>query len=541
MRDIILLGAEYEDVPAVNLPAVGGGTAKFTDASVVTATPSDVASGKVFVDANGDEQTGTASGGSAVIEALNVTANGTYTAPTGVDGYSPVTVNVSGGGGGAVSESDVNFYDYDGTLLYSHTKAEINAMTADSDLPANPSHSGLTAQGWNWTVAKLKTQLTAMPDQPVNVGQMYVTDDDKTRIYVHLEEGRTSPYLGICPKGTVTIDWGDGSATSTLTGTSLTSVKTVQHFFPDETADYMITLAAASGTTFAFYGVSNTSHILKKSTATTSYISRVYTNAVKKIELGSAARIGNYAFCYCGGMTSITIPDSVTSIGTYAFYCCSALHSITIPDGVTSIGNYVFQYCYSLASITIPDNVTSIGNYAFQNCSSLASVTIPDSVTSIGNYAFQTCNSLASITIPDSVTSIGTYEFTNCYSIASITIPDGVTSIGTNAFYQCYNLASITIPDGVTSIGANMFYRCYNLASVTIPEGVTSIEAQAFNSCYGLAEFHFKPTTPPTVANSNAWTSIPTDCKIYVPTGSLSAYTSATNYPASSTYTYVEE
>ena len=494
MQDIILLGAEYEDVPAVNLPAVGGGTAKFTDASVVTATPSDVASGKVFVDSNGDTQTGTASGGSAVIEALNVTTNGTYTAPSGVDGYSPVTVNVSGGGG-AVSESDVNFYDYDGTLVASHTKAEINAMSSDSDLPANPTHSGLTAQGWNWTLAQLKTQLTAMPDQPVNVGQMYVTDDDKTRIYVHFEQGRTSPYLGICPNGTVTVDWGDGSATDTLTGTSLTTVKTVQHFWPDVTADYMIALDAASGTTFAFVGVSSTSHILKKSTATTANISKVYTNAVQKIELGSAARIGEYAF---NG--------------------CTSLESITIPDGVTSIGTYAFQYCYGLVSITIPDGVTSIGTYAFQNCTSLASITIPDGVTSIGTYAFQ-----------------------YCYSLASITILDGVTSIGNNAFYNCYSLASITIPDGVTSIGTNAFRSCYSLATITIPDGVTSIGTYAFNGCFGLGEIHFKPTTPPTVANSNAWTLIPTDCKIYVPTGSLSAYTSATNYPSSSTYTYIEE
>lgn len=469
MQDIILLGAEYEDVPAVILPAVGGGTAKFTDTSGVTALPSDVTAGKIYVDANGDEQTGTASGGSAVIAALNVTANGTYTAPSGVDGYSPVTVNVSGGGG-AVEESDVNFYDYDGTLVASHTKAEINAMSSDSDLPANPSHSGLTAQGWNWTVAQLKTQLTAMPDQPVSVGQMYVTDDDKTRIYVHFEEGRTSPYLGICPKGTVTVDWGDGSATDTLTGTSLTSVKTVQHVY--QPGDYVIQLTAASGTTFAFYGTSNTAYILRKDTSTSANIHRVYANAVKKIELGSGSGIGNYAFNYCTRMKSITVPNNIANFGQHAFFHCSSLGFVTIPIPVASIEAYVFQYCDSLAFVSVPYSISSLGNYAFSNCSSLASASIPDGVTSIGNHAFN----------------------------------------------SCFGLASLVIPESVTTIGHN-----------------------TWNTCYGLGEIHFRSNTPPTVSASSSWTNIPSDCKIYVPAGTLEAYTTATNYPASSTYTYVEE
>lgn len=99
-KNVTLMGASYPDVPAVNLPQTGGGTARFTDTSGTTATASDVAQGKVFYAADGTETTGTASGGSATIESLSVTANGTYTAPSGVDGYSPVVVNVPTGGGG---------------------------------------------------------------------------------------------------------------------------------------------------------------------------------------------------------------------------------------------------------------------------------------------------------------------------------------------------------------------------------------------------------------------------------------------------------
>ena len=100
---------------------------------------------------------------------------------------------------------------------------------------------------------------------------------------------------------------------------------------------------------------------------------------------------------------------NLKTIGHQSFLGCSNLTSITIPDGVTSIGKESFRGCSSLTNITIPDGVTSIGDGAFNNCSSLTSITIPNSVTSIGDYAFDGCSSLTSITIPNSVTSIGDY------------------------------------------------------------------------------------------------------------------------------------
>ena len=101
--------------------------------------------------------------------------------------------------------------------------------------------------------------------------------------------------------------------------------------------------------------------------------------------------IGNEAFKDCSGLTSVTIPNSVTSIGNYAFSGCSGLTSVTIPNSVTSIYNYAFSGCSGLTSVTIPNSVTSIGNYAFQDCSSLTSITIPNSVTTIRGYAFSGC------------------------------------------------------------------------------------------------------------------------------------------------------
>ncbi len=198
--------------------------------------------------------------------------------------------------------------------------------------------------------------------------------------------------------------------------------------------------------------------------------------------------IGLSAFQYCNALTSLTIPGSVTTIIQYAFYSCTELTSVTIPNSVTIIGDGAFQLCTKLTSVTIGNGVTSIGISAFQSCTSLTSVTYtPTSkVATIGGNAFWLCTSLTSVTIPNSVTSIGTYAFYSCAALTSVTIGNGVTSIGVGAFYSCTSLTSMTIPDSVTTIGDSAFQECNYLTSVTIGNGVTSIGNSAFYFCNRL-------------------------------------------------------
>ena len=203
---------------------------------------------------------------------------------------------------------------------------------------------------------------------------------------------------------------------------------------------------------------------------------------------GENYKIHNYAFYQRDSLTSVTMPNSVTSIGGSAFSDCSSLASITIPDSVTSIGGSAFSGCGSLASITIPDSVTSIGESAFKGCSSLTNVTIPDSVTNLGAYAFNGCSSLTSVTIGNSVTSIEDRTFSGCNSLTRVAIPDSVTNIGKYAFQNCNSLTNVTIGNGVTSIGREAFYGCLCLTSITLGNNVMSIGEYAFDDCDSLVE-----------------------------------------------------
>lgn len=188
----------------------------------------------------------------------------------------------------------------------------------------------------------------------------------------------------------------------------------------------------------------------------------------------------------------------------------------------------------SVTNVTAEDlnGITKIGHSVFRDCSNLVSITIPNSATSIDSYAFEYCRKLISVTIPSSVASIGSHTFDECISLASIIIPDSVTTIGENTFQKCNSLTNIIIPNSVTKISWALFGGCASLTSITIGSGVTLIAGHAFYNCKKLLSVKILTTTPPTLADTNAFEDTSVDLQIIVPKGTSAAYKAATNWSA---------
>ncbi len=439
-------------------------------------------------------------------------------------------------------EKDINFIDYDGTILHSYTKEEFAALSA---MPANPEHEGLTARGWNWDFEDAKTSAAA--GRKFCIGQLYVTDDGKTRYYIKIaDDAVKSVKTSLSLSGTAVVDWGDGSEPETLTGSNYSFAETQLHTYPGA-GDYVITIDITEGKARLVRQNSKDLLYTDEAAALGATYEFIYTGMIEKIEIGeNISTQQNLLFEDCSSMKTITMPDGFFIAGPVSslngtFQNCYALQSVTIPEGVKKLNGQSFSGCTNMRLLSLPKSVTSFCDYEFNECP-FRSIDLREfTADEYSSVVFANCRQLEECFLPESMTKIPSRMFENCESLESVDIPENVTTIESQAFSNCRSLKKITIPEDVTSVGSAAFANCYTLASVEIPENVATIGNNAFGSCYGLHEIHFKKSTPPTLGGSQVFYGLPAYCKIYVPTGSLSAYTSAQYYPNSSTYTYIEE
>jgi len=221
---------------------------------------------------------------------------------------------------------------------------------------------------------------------------------------------------------------------------------------------------------------------------------------------------------YTGADRDVVIPDTINSLpvteiagGRYdrrtersingAFQGCSSLTSVTIPNSVTTISGGGYYYdahinlgfvsgafcgCSSLTNVTLSTNLNTIGHEAFNGCGRLISISIPNSVTAFGDSAFYCCSGLANISIPNSVVAIGDNAFYCCSGLTNVSLGSSISGVTANTFYGCSGLTTVTIPNSARAIGSMAFGYCNNLTNVVIGDGVTNISDTAFNDCIRL-------------------------------------------------------
>lgn len=210
--------------------------------------------------------------------------------------------------------------------------------------------------------------------------------------------------------------------------------------------------------------------------------------------------IGQSALNQCSSLTSIEIPEGVTTLGDAVFWYCNSLTTMSLPASLTSIKNETIEYCPALTTITV-----AVGSTTFESEDGVlfnkgkttlikypehkggTSYTVPSSVTTIDYRAFEKCTNLTSITLSENLEATGIYAFYNCTGLTSINIPASLRTIGNGSFWDCTNLTTVCFAEGsaLETIGRYAFDTT-GLTSISIPDGVTSIGNGAFSSCSGL-------------------------------------------------------
>lgn len=456
---------------------------------------------------------------------LTITKNGEYD----VSKYEGVITDVHDAS--SIKEKEINFFDYDGTLLYAWSLEE---LVEKENLPDLPTQDGLICQGWNWTLDDLKLQNT-----PMDVGATYTTIDGKTRIYIRLEEGRLSPTLGIGQSisNGIEIDWGDGYTETSNNITGNTSSINMQHTYPQE-GDYIITLTPLNNCIMYFIGTSTLySKVLWNGVSSSANFNRVYQNAIQKIELGENVYLQNYALHSTVNLKTINLPNDVKmptgNVSGYILQNNYSLSFICFPKTLKTINGNICAYCKSLKNISVPKEITKIPSYFVNSCFALKRLTLSNNIIDLGTNCLQNCEKIESLFIPNSVKTIGSNAMTGCSLLKTIEFEDNspLTTMQGNVLMSCPMLKNFAMPPNLIYVYGTAFSGDYSLTMLKIPKTVLTLSGNCFANMYGMVVFDFSEhTSIPTMQNTNVFSNIPDDCKIAVPDDLYDEWVTASNW-----------
>lgn len=378
-------------------------------------------------------------------------------------------------------ESDINFWDYDGTLLYAWTLAELAGKT---ELPPLPSHDGLICQGWNWTLADIKDA-----GRELDIGALYITDDGKTRLYVDVDTETWDDFVlnyWQSTRNATTVDWGDGTTPETKNADSYIEHR---HVYASS-GSYVITMSVKEGTTMR---LEHDGRMLIANGETDSGRCAM----LRRVEAGArAVATGLQCFRNCCRLESISLPQSTKVYAARAFEMCTQLRVLIAAD-MDEI-RQTFYRCANLRAIATPKGTTQSDGLAIAN-------------TAIRQINFD----------------ITTAYFVEALKRVHIKAVNGQV----RDFSACRSLLEITTPADATTFVAAAFQGDNALRRVTCLGDIASIPAQVFQRCYPLRFVDFTHCTAvPTLANVNAFDETHAQLEIRVPASLVDAWKAATNW-----------
>ena len=380
-------------------------------------------------------------------------------------------------------ESDINFWDYDGTLLYSWTLAE---LATKAELPPLPSHNGLICQGWNWTLQDIKDA-----GRELDIGALYITDDGKTRLYVDVDIETWDDFVlnyWQSTRNATTVDWGDGTTPETKNNDSWVEHR---HVYASS-GSYVITMSVKEGTTMRLGSGTNNRMLIANGETDSGRCAML-----RRVEVGArVTRTEPQCFRNCCRLESVSLPQTTKIYTTRAFEQCAQLRVFIAAD-MDEI-RQTFYRCCNLRAIATPKGTTQTNNYAI-------------SYTAVRQVNFD-------------MTSARDTEAIERVHIKAVNGRVG-------DFSACRALLEVTIPADATTFVAAAFRGCGALRRVTCLGDIASIPAQVFQRCYPLRFVDLTHCTAvPTLANVNAFDATHPQLEIRVPASLADAWKAATNW-----------